>query len=123
MNAAAFAQVMTAAGFRVRLWRDTRIYVYGYGRDITACVEPVDAETLDRARIEVTTNWRSAHATLRCKGVKHALLSDLFEAGLMAAPPPDHWREVRIEERPRIKRVVSSTPSKDADVMSWPFGS
>lgn len=120
MTAAQVAKAMTAAGFSVRLWRDTRIYVHGYGCDITASIEPLEGATLDAARIDIKTSWRSPHATLRCKGVKHALLVDLFDAGLLAAPPPDHWRQVRVEDRPRIKRITLTT-SSIVETMPWPF--
>jgi hypothetical protein len=122
MNAVDLAARLTAAGFKVRLWRDRRVYIQGYGRDIRAYIEPGASTTLDDARIDITTSWRSHHATMHCKGVKHALLSDLFDAGLLDTPPPDHWRLVRIEDRPRIKRVVTLVPSQDADAMPWPFG-
>lgn len=108
MNAERLANFLEAHGLRVKLWRERRVYVFGYGRDVSCAIEPIPGEpTLDRARILVTSNWRSPHVGLRCKGVKHALLQDLFGLGLLSAAPPDDWRRVQLDDRPAVPRLVS----------------
>jgi hypothetical protein len=94
-------QRMKLSGFRVSLWRERRIYVQGHGRDIRAYIEPVpDMPNADGARIVVESTWRSPQNALRCKSIKHAILSDLFEAELLTTPPPESWRDVRSSDRP-----------------------
>lgn len=98
------AAKMAAFGFRVRCWKSRRVYVQGYGRDVTAYIEPSDASatTADASRIIVSSNWRSPHAGLRCKGIKHALLRDLYAVGLLSERPPDDWKQVSLDDPPRL---------------------
>lgn len=107
MNAARLAAFLEARGFRVRLWQERRVYVSGYGKDISCAIEPVAGDrTLDKAVITVRSTWRSPHAGLRCKGVKHTLLWDLYALGLLTETPPRDWQAVKMDERPVVTRVI-----------------
>lgn len=102
------AALMTRCGFTVRPWR-SRLYLDGYGRDISAYVEMAlepGAAPLDGAMLTVVSNWRSRHNGLRCKGVKHAILSDLYRAELVSEAPPAHWRDVPLERAKETRPIV-----------------
>jgi hypothetical protein len=117
MNATRLAAFLEARGFRVRLWRERRVYVSGYGKDVSCAIEPVaDAKTLDDAVITVSSTWRSPHAGLRCKGVKHTLLWDLFALGLLSQKPPRDWQAVKLDDRPPVARA----PIEHETVFDWP---
>lgn len=98
----ALAEALTYCGFQLRVWRDQRVYLQGYGRDITAYLEPraCDGQRLaDGARLDVRSNWQAAkHNGLRCKGVKHSILKDLWAARLISEPPPEKWQDVMLSE-------------------------
>lgn len=103
------ADLMRRCGFQVRAWRGTRLYIDGYGRDISAYLAPPiepGAAPLDHCPLIVRSNWRAPnHNGLRCKGVKHAMLSDLYRAELISVPPPAHWRDVPLDTR-EAKRSI-----------------
>lgn len=111
-------ELMRRCGFHVRAWREARIYIDGYGRDISAYLEPPSepgAAPLDNCPLIVRSNWRAPnHNGLRCKGVKHQMLTDLFKAELILTPPPDDWRHVLLDDRAgkhRVIRPLSQTES------------
>jgi hypothetical protein len=95
------AAALLAAGFRAKRYGEARIYIGGYGRDISAWLESDAAGVLpvDGATLHVRSSWRSPHNALRCKGVKHAILSDLHAAGLASVAPPEDWRQIRLDEQ------------------------
>lgn len=101
--------LMRRCGFYVRAWRGARLYIDGYGRDISAYLEPPiepGAAPLDNCALIVRSNWRAPnHNGLRCKGVKHAMLTDLYRAELISEPPPAHWRDVQLDTR-EAKRSI-----------------
>lgn len=103
------ADLMHRCGFHVRAWRGARLYIDGYGRDISAYLEPPiepGAAPLDHCPLIVRSNWRAPnHNGLRCKGVKHAMLTDLYRAELISDPPPAHWRDVPLDTR-EAKRSI-----------------
>jgi hypothetical protein len=103
------ALILIANGFRAKVYRETRIYLGGYGRDISAWLEKETSGALpaDGSVLHVRSSWRSQHNALRCKGVKHAILLDLHAAGLLSVAPPDDWRRVTLEE-PRRRAPVPS---------------
>jgi len=109
------AAALAYCGFNVRRWKGERLYLSGYGRDISAYLEtaaPPGPAPADGYRLVVTSSWRAPrHNGLRCKGVKHALLCDLFAAGLIGAPPPPSWQDVILDapqsERPAIRRYAA----------------
>lgn len=117
----ALAGALKYCGFECRVWRDQRVYLHGYGRDITAYLEPFGDEGLalaDGARLDVRSNWQAAkHNGLRCKGVKHAILKDLWAARLVTTPPPEKWQDVMlVEPRPdgRAIRPFDAQNTKSA---------
>lgn len=118
-SATELASIMTACGFTVRLWRDQRVYLADYGRDITAYLEPQPILPMcpaDGARLDVRSSWRSERYNgLRCKGVKHAILKDLWAAQLISTKPPADWKDVPLtdksEPRPPLRPYEASCPS------------
>lgn len=102
-------ELMRCCGFHVRVWRAARIYIEGYGRDISAYLEPPiepGAAPLDHCPLIVRSNWRAPnHNGLRCKGVKHAMLTDLYRAELISEPPPAHWRDVPLDARETTRSI------------------
>lgn len=122
MSARTLAARLEACGLRVSVWRDKRVYLHGYyGRDIRAYVEPLaDQSNADGAHIVVESNWRSPQQSLRCKSVKHAILSDLYTAGVLSSPPPADWRAVTLEERPRTAPLLASASARAEEEFVWP---
>ena len=106
--ATAFAERLCACGFQARASRsakgEERIYLSGYGRDITAMLR-ITAEVFAGsiphfapAQLIVTSSWKRGTLlnTQRCKGVKHAIWKDLHTAGVMPERPPERWIDVSI---------------------------
>jgi hypothetical protein len=117
MTLAMLAQRLTAAGFSVRPWRDQRLYLAGYGPCIKAYLEPPKApgaKPCDGARLVVQSSWSSKHSALHAKGVKHAVLQDLFAAGLLSAPPPSRWQDVPLDDRPQLRRIISASAEDES---------
>lgn len=111
----ALVEALTYCGFACRVWREQRVYLHGYGRDITAYLEPCDDDGLrpaDGAGLDVRSNWQAAkHNGLRCKGVKHAILKDLWAARLISEPPPEKWQDVvLVEPRPAGRAIRPYEP-------------
>lgn len=105
-------RILRACGFDASSWRGQRIYIRGYGRDIKAWLSPgPDAGgslPVDAFRLIVTSTWRAAlHNGLRCKGVKHAILCDLYAAGLMSAAPPARWQDVVLDTPHAVRPPIS----------------
>jgi hypothetical protein len=100
MNADSLAAMLLAHGFRAKAYHGSRVYLDGYGRDVKAWLEPGASGELpaDGAFLHVRSSWRSHLNGLRCKGVKHAILTDLYAAGFLSSPPPEDWRRVRLDE-------------------------
>lgn len=106
MSLAELAEHMVRGGFRAKLYAGNRIYIAGYGRDISAWLTPPASPTASIASLgsadglflHVRSSWRSPHNGLRCKGVKHAILTDLHAAGFLSSPPPGDWRRVALDE-------------------------
>ena len=119
-------RALTYCGFHVRPWKGERVYLAGYGRDIKAYLTPDATKGVlpaDGWHLTVTSSWRMPRYNgLRCKGVKHAILTDLFVAGLISAPPPPRWQDVDLEaplsRRPTIKRFDPEAPP--ALTVLWP---
>lgn len=97
----ALAIILSACGLSVRLWKGQRLYLSGYGRDIKAYLHPSAARgplPADGYALVVMSNWNMPRYNgLRCKGVKHAILEDLFLAGVISSPPPRDWRQVELD--------------------------
>ena len=115
---------MSACGFNVRLYRDRRLYISGYGRDIKAYLEPCDHNgplPADGYALHVASTWRAPQFNgLRCKGVKHAILEDLFAARLISTAPPTKWQEVELDtaqgKRPTIKPFAGCVEARSSGV-------
>lgn len=119
MSILSLAQRMIASGFNVRPWREKRLYLSGYGPCIKVYIEPACAAGLkpcDGARIVVTSSWASQRAALHAKGVKHAVLQDLYKAGLLSAPPPDRWQDVALDDRPRPRPAIVDTSMGESEL-------
>lgn len=105
------SEIMSACGFNVRLYRDSRVYISGYGRDIKAYLAPCDGVgplPADGYALHVASSWRAPQFNgLRCKGIKHAILEDLYTARLITLAPPAKWQEVELDashgKRPTIR--------------------
>jgi hypothetical protein len=95
------AAILSACGLSVRLWKGQRLYLSGYGRDIKAYLTPQGGGgplPADSYALTVTSSWNMPRYNgLRCKGVKHAILEDLYLAGVISAPPPADWKQVALE--------------------------
>lgn len=104
------AAIMTGCGFSVRLWRGRRVYLDGYGRDVSAYLEPLAADPsfpADAAKLVVRSSWQAhRYNGLRCKGVKHAIWKDLYEAKLISAPPPERWQDVAVTDEAPGRRTL-----------------
>lgn len=105
-----------------------RLYISGYGRDIKAylCIAdeggPLPA---DGCSLVVTSNWSAPRYNgLRCKGVKHAILEDLFAARLISTPPPLRWQDVELDapqaKRPVIRPFAPQDETRDRAEVSLP---
>lgn len=114
MSLAELAEHLVRGGFRAKLYGVNRIYIAGYGRDISAWLTSPTSQapsvaspsSADGLFLYVSSSWRSPHNGLRCKGVKHAILTDLHAAGFLSSPPPGDWRRVMLDE-PRNSVVAS----------------
>lgn len=111
-------------GVTVTLWRGKRVYLSGYGRDINAWIEPrdrlpTDARPADGALIQVTSTWKSTRNALHCKGIKHMILHDLYNAGLLTHRPPEIWQKVALEDRRPVTVHVPSS-ARDEEPFVWP---
>lgn len=121
MIAAALANLLEARGFQVRVWKEKRVYIDGYGHDIRAFIEPSPADhdgCIDRAIIDVRSTWRSPLAGMRAKGVKHELLMDLYRSGFLTKAPPENWKDVTLDRRvvhPRLE-----PPAEQPLPFDWP---
>lgn len=95
------SSILVACGFRVRLWKAKRLYLSGYGRDVRAYLEAdtsAGPSPADGYRLVVSSSWKvHQYNGLRCKGVKHAILEDLYVAGLLSKPPPARWQDVVLD--------------------------
>lgn len=95
------ASILSVCGLSVRLWKGQRLYLSGYGRDIKAYLAPQGGDgplPADSYALTVTSSWNMPRYNgLRCKGVKHAILEDLFLAGVISTPPPADWKQVALE--------------------------
>lgn len=116
MTIEALAQELRECGIPAKVWNDGKLFIDGYGRQlkISVSISEFGARPLDHATITVTTSWKSTKAGLYCKGVKHALLVDLHLAGFISHAPPDDWRKVVLDERPKIRVVTRRTEDVDA---------
>lgn len=120
--------ILASCGFDVRAWRSKRLYLHSYGRDIKAWLEPGSVQPglpADGWRLFVTSTWRASRQNgLRCKGVKHAILRDLFAAGLISAPPPERWQDVVLDaplsEKAAIRRYESGCKLVSCEAMRFP---
>jgi hypothetical protein len=103
----ALAARLNEAGFKACIWKASRIYLNGYGRDMKCCImfdDPdADAATLtgpmglfDGAALKVYSNADQSHAWLvnRAKQVKHVIMLQLEEAGVITGPVCETWQEV-----------------------------
>lgn len=87
---AALTQALNESGISAKSWRDSRIYLSGFGRDITAYItldEPL-SETFEHlfggcslkvfTDCEQSQNWKMN----RYREVKHKIMITLDEAGI-----------------------------------------
>lgn len=104
------AETLMKLGFQAKPYGATKIYLSGYGRDVSAYIDVAGDATgprlADGRTLTVTSKWRSPQNALRCKGVKHAIMVDLYNADLLTARPPEHWRDVVLDETPKPVRVI-----------------
>jgi hypothetical protein len=95
------SSILSACGFSVRTWKGQRLYLSGYGRDIKAYLHPATPHgplPADGFALVVTSSWNMPRYNgLRCKGVKHAILEDLFLAGVISTSPPPDWKQVTLD--------------------------
>jgi hypothetical protein len=98
---------LNEAGFKACIWKGSRIYLNGYGRDMKCYItfdDPdADAATLtgamglfDGAALKVYSDTEQSRAWLvnRAKQVKHVIMLRLAEAGVVTGPVCETWREV-----------------------------
>lgn len=115
--AASLAAVLTRCGFDAETWKGERVYVSGYGAAVRAYLtvpslphcapaSPSVARPCDGAALVVTSFWKSTKSGLHAKGVKHAILCDLYKAGLISERPPERWQDVALEGAQGAKRVI-----------------
>jgi hypothetical protein len=113
-------EALVYCGFRVRRWKGERLYLGGYGRDISAYLEPDcggGPSPADGYRLVVTSSWRAARYNgLRCKGVKHAIWGDLYRAALVSAPPPVDWQGVTLDEASAVRPLIRPYAAKPAAI-------
>lgn len=104
------ADILSACGLSVRLWKGQRLYLSGYGRDIKAYLAPRSGGgplPADSYALTVTSSWNMPRYNgLRCKGVKHAILEDLFLAGVISTPPPADWKQVELEAPHAVRNSI-----------------
>jgi hypothetical protein len=118
----ALSEILSACGFNARLYKGGRIYISGYGKDIKACLVagPISGPLpADGYALSVSSSWRAAQYNgLRCKGVKHAILEDLYAARLISMAPPARWQDVSLDaphaRRPAI--LPYRAPTEDIEV-------
>lgn len=87
----ALSAAMNAAGLTTKAWKGTRIYVNGYGRDISAYItidepesEAVEGRLFDGCALRVYSNCDSqsgAWRANRAKQVKHDIMTTLYADG------------------------------------------
>lgn len=121
MNIEALAQELRECGIPAKVWNEGKLFIDGYGRQlkISVSLSELGPRPLDHATITVTTSWKSTKAGLYCKGVKHALLVDLYLAGFTSTSPPDDWRKVVLDERPKVRVITRRV--EDADTQDAPL--
>lgn len=101
---AAMLEALTAAGIKAKIWKESRIYLNGYGRDIDAYIsfdEP-DSKAWDKSEdglftgcaVKVFTDaGMGKWAYNRRQDVMHRIGERLFRAGILPfAPDPDPRR-------------------------------
>lgn len=121
--ASSLAAVLTRCGFDVESWKGERVYVSGYGAAVRAyltvpslphCATQLSgARPCDGATLVVTSFWKSTKSGLHAKGVKHAILCDLYKAGLISERPPERWQDVALEGAQGAKRVIRRFDESD----------
>ena len=94
---------LVKAGFDAKIWKDQRIYFNGQGRDIKAFIqldepmEPLDDSVtlLSGCALKVFSDCEQDRKWLanRAKQVKHALMVQMFDAGI-ATQPCERWQDV-----------------------------
>lgn len=111
--ASLLAAIMRECGFDAGAWKGERVYLSGYGAAIRAYLTipslPLDragAPPCDGASLIVTSFWKSTKSGLHAKGVKHAILMDLYAAGLISEAPPARWQDVSLEAPLGARRAV-----------------
>ncbi len=105
------SEILSVCGFNARLYRGGRIYISGYGRDIKAYLHQKGGDgplPADGYALDVSSSWRAAQYNgLRCKGVKHAILEDLYAARLISTPPPRRWQDVTLDAPLAARRTIT----------------
>lgn len=127
--ASLLAATLLQCGLDAEAWKGERVYLSGYGTAVRAYLTipslPLDqlgARPCDGANLVVTSFWKSTKSGLHAKGVKHAILSDLYAAGLISEAPPARWQDVALDAPlgarrsiRALKPVESSDPSSTHD--------
>ena len=96
---------MVDAGFDAKIWKESRIYINGEGRDIKAYItfdEPMsalgDEETplFFGCSLKVFSDCAQDRVWLvnRAKQVKHGLMGRLHDAGIVTTTPCERWQDV-----------------------------
>jgi hypothetical protein len=104
----ALAAALTEAGFKANIFKGQRIYLNGYGRDISAYItldypddEVAQGRLFDGCALKVFSNcdsqtgkWR----TNRAKQIKHAIMERLYSEGdgitAYLGAPCENWEDV-----------------------------
>ena len=117
-------QILSACGFSSRLWKGQRLYISGYGRDIKAYLQPDKMRgplPADGYSLSVTSNWSAPRFNgLRCKGVMHAILQDLYRAGLISQEPPHRWQDVELGTGQGSRPVIQRYAGPQIEVVTKP---
>jgi hypothetical protein len=104
----ALTAALNTAGFTAKAWKGTRIYLNGYGRDISAYItmdepgaEAEEGRLFDGCALKVYSNCDSqpgAWRANRAKQVKHDIMTSLYADGhgitAYLGPVCATWQEV-----------------------------
>lgn len=103
----ALTAALNASGFTAKAWKDQRIYLNGYGKDISAYITldtptdaAVDGRLFDGCALKVYSNAEQSGAWLvnRRKQVKHQIMVQLYDDGQGVTgyfeAPTDDWQKV-----------------------------
>ncbi len=103
----ALTEALNANGFSAKIWKGSRIYLNGYGKDISAYITldwpdapATDGRLFDGCALKVFSNadQTGAWKVNRAKQVKHNIMTALYDEGNGITgyfePPCATWQEV-----------------------------